>query len=108
MSTIINTRLADERRLSHGATRPATVSPKHETDQQREQHEQHERSSDLHRVDLDALEQQRQHDGHVADREHHEQHHQANGKGEIALGDACELRKERRAGGRAEDEQSDA
>ena len=75
-------------------------------DGEREQHQQDEGASNLPRINSNSREQQRQDDRQITDGDDHQQHHRANGKGEVALGKFSELRQERRAGRTTEQQQS--
>ena len=109
MRTISTMRLRFESLSSTGLARAAAgrrVDP--QRDRERQKHQQEQRAGDRRGVDRDALEQERQDEGQVGDRHDHQQDHQAHGERQIAFGDLRELREERRAGGCAEQKETDA
>ncbi len=72
---------------------------------QREAQREDERSGDAAWIHGHALEQQRQHDRHVSDRDHHEHDHQAHGKRHIRLCEIGKLEKKRSAAREANQQQ---
>ena len=81
-------------RMRPGRARAA--SPDQETHGQRDEHQHDQRPRDLHRVDRDSLEEERQSEGQVAHGDDHQQHHQAHREGQIGLGELRELDQKRR------------
>src|ERR1700754_546497 len=74
---------------------------------QRDEHQHDERPRDLHRVDRDSLEEERQSEGQVAHGDDHQQHHQAHSEGQIGLGELRELDQKRRARRQPAQQQAD-
>ena len=93
-----------------GRMRPAAPERRARTRRthgQRDEHQHDERPRDLHRVDRDSLEEERQSEGQVDHGDDHQQHHQAHSEGQIGLGELRELDQKRRARRQPAQQQAD-